>query len=106
MEEAREGGMGRIGRGDISSLKISSLEMLSDLLLLIGMRNTKDNHTLIQRTLIMTTTFVPQDFAIKKNLLLYRIPTCTNTINDKKPFSSYLLQETWIFVRISSVRQF
>ena len=35
----------------------------------------------------------PQDFAVKKNLPIYRIPTCT-IINDKKPFSSNLLQET------------
>ena len=38
----------------------------------------------------------PQDFAVKKNLPLYRIPTCTNIINDKKPFSPYLLQETYV----------
>ena len=40
--------------------------------------------------------FVPQDFAVKKNLLLYRIPTCTSIMNDKKPFSPYLLQETYV----------
>ena len=28
----------------------------------------------------------PQDFAVKKNLPLYRIPTCTSNINDKKLF--------------------
>ena len=34
--------------------------------------------------------------AIKKNLLLYRISTYTRIINDKKPFSPGLLQETYV----------
>ena len=41
-------------------------------------------------------TFVPQDLDIKKNLLLYRIPTCTSIMNDKKPFTPYLLQEIYV----------
>ena len=49
----------------------------------------------------------PQDFAVKKNLSQYKIPTCTSIINDKKPFpliysKKYML---WIFVRIVSVAQ-
>ena len=48
----------------------------------------------IQRTVVITTAFVPQDVAVKKNLPLYRITTCTRIINYKTPFSPYLLQET------------
>ena len=41
---------------------------------------------IIQMTLVIPTAFVPEDSAVKTNLPLYRIPTCTRMINDKKLF--------------------
>ena len=51
--------------------------------------------------------FVPQDFAIKKNLPLYKIPTCTSIINDKKPFFPLIYSKKHIlrvFIRIALLR--
>ena len=60
----------------------------------------------VQRNLVIMTAFVPHDFAIKKNLPLLRIPTCTSMINDKKLFFFFSLVNSktpllWIFIRIA-----
>ena len=50
----------------------------------------------VQRNLVITIAFVPQDSVVKTNLPLQGIPTCTSMTNDKKLFSLHLLQDTYV----------